>query len=139
MLELAGNGQLVIHGAGRYVPFKEITALYRGGGWLAGLALFPDTPHYREKELTKFFEYMAFGLPIVASDFPAWKALIEGHGVGLCVNAGSTGSINAGLIWLREHPDEARAMGERGRTLVRTTFNWEREAARLVEFYQTLR
>ena len=54
--------------------------------WTAGLALFPDTPHYREKELTKFFEYMAAGLPIICSDFPVWRELVERHRLGLCVD-----------------------------------------------------
>ncbi|MCE7896768.1 MAG: glycosyl transferase, partial [Gammaproteobacteria bacterium PRO8] len=53
------------------MPFSEITKAYLEGGWRWGLALFPDTPHYRDKELTKFFEYMSFRIPIICSDFPA--------------------------------------------------------------------
>lgn len=69
--------RLHIVGEGRFVPFDEIMQHYERGGWLAGLAIFPRTPHYEQKELTKFFEYMAAGIPILCSNFPRWKRLIE--------------------------------------------------------------
>ena len=139
MKEAAGSGaRLVLDGEGRYVPFPEIMAHYRRGGLLAGVALFSDTGHYREKELTKFFEYMAVGLPIVASDFPVWKRLIEDNGVGLCVRPGDVDAISGAVDRLRERPDEAAAMSERGRRLVADRFNWEREGQRLVGYYRKI-
>ena len=36
-----------------------------------------------------------------------------------------------------DHPDEAAEMGNRGRTAFEERFTWEREAARLVDFYRT--
>ena len=65
----------------------------RQGGWLAGLAIFPPNPHYYEKELTKFFEYMGAGLPIVCSDFPAWRTLMAETGAGICVDPQDPESI----------------------------------------------
>ena len=139
MKEAAGRGaRLMLDGEGRYVPFREIMGHYRRGGLLAGVALFPDTLHYREKELTKFFEYMAAGLPIVASDFPVWKRLIEDNGVGLCVGAGDIDAVSGAIDRLRERPDEAAAMSERGRRLVADRFNWEREGQRLVGYYRKI-
>lgn len=120
-------------GAG-WVPYAKILSAYEEP-WLAGLALFPDSPHYREKELTKFFEYMAAGLPIVCSDFPAWRAIVEQHGVGLCVDPEQPA---AAIHWLAEHPIEAAAMGERGRRLVRERFNWDCQARGLLGLYRQL-
>ncbi len=129
------KARLVLTGAGRYVPFGEIMAEYRKGGLLAGLALFPETEHYREKELTKFFEYMAVGLPVVASDFPVWRRLIADNGVGLCVRHGDIGEVGSALDWLRDNPRKAALMSERGRRLVRERFNWEGEGERLAGYY----
>lgn len=129
---------LRLTGVGCYIPFKEIMAVYRSQDWLAGLALFPDTPHYREKELTKFFEYMAAGLPIVASDFPGWRKLIVNNGVGLCVDPEDPEAVGKALDWLREHPEAAFAMGRKGRELVQSMYNWEREGQKLIKFYQEL-
>jgi len=139
MVGLAGEkARLVMTGKGRYVPFTEIMAEYRKGGLLAGLALFPETEHYREKELTKFFEYMAAGLPVVASDFPVWRRLIADNGVGLCVRAGDIDAVCRALDWLRDNPREAALMSERGRRLVSGRFNWESEGERLAGYYRTL-
>jgi glycosyltransferase involved in cell wall biosynthesis len=136
----AGNaaGRLRLLGDGGYVCFERIVDQYRSGNWLAGLATFPDTAHYREKELTKFFEYMAVGLPIIASDFPAWRRLIEDSGVGLCVDPESPRGAAEAIEWLRRNPTEAMRMGERGRELVRSEYNWEKEGRKLVGFYRSL-
>ncbi|HEX2525889.1 MAG TPA: glycosyltransferase [Geminicoccus sp.] len=139
MQERAGSGasRLEIVGIGEKLPFSRILQAYREP-WTCGLAVMPETSHYREKELTKFFEYMAAGLPILASDFPVWKSLIEGHRVGLCVDPNSLEAVQDAVRWLAAHPDEARAMGERGRAAVLSTFNWDKEAARLIGLMREL-
>ena len=134
---LEGAQRLFFEGVGEKLPFSRIVEAY-SSSWTCGLAVMPDTAHYREKELTKFFEYMAAGLPILASDFPVWKTLIEGHGVGICVDPTSPKAILNAVHWLADHPEEARAMGERGRAAVVSIFNWDREAARLIDLVNQL-
>ncbi len=129
---------LQLEGQNRYMPFPEIMGYYRAGNWMAGLALFPDSPHYREKELTKFFEYMAVGLPVIASDFPVWRKLIHNQGLGLCVDPENPSSIAEALDWIHDHPDQARAMGQKGKELVAEKYNWEREGQKLLDFYQRI-
>lgn len=130
-------GRMTFEGVNERLPFSRIVQAY-AEAWTCGLAIMPETEHYREKELTKFFEYMAAGLPIVASNFPVWKALIEGQGVGICVDPAKPSAIRDAVQWLVAHPDEARAMGERGRAAVRSTYNWDREAQRLVSMIRQL-
>ena len=132
------SSNLTLVGEGRYVPFSEILQLYQQGIWLAGVALFPDTPHYRKKELTKFFEYMSMGLPIIASNFPTWKRLIEDEGVGICVDPNDPSEIGAAIDWLRDNPNQATRMGQRGRQLTESKYNWSVEGGRLVGFYSEL-
>ena len=109
-----GADRLHIIGEGYYVPFQKIAELYASSDWIAGLAIFPDTPHYREKELTKFFEYMAAGIPIICSDFPVWRDLIESSRVGLCVDPNNIDNIAAAIEQLATSHGDAAAMGERG-------------------------
>lgn len=132
------SSNLTIVGEDRYVPFSEILQIYQQGIWLAGVALFPDTPHYRKKELTKFFEYMSMGLPIIASNFPTWKRLIGDQGAGICVNPNDPSDIGAAIDWLRDNPQQAALMGQRGRQLTESKYNWSVEGGRLVEFYSKL-
>jgi glycosyltransferase involved in cell wall biosynthesis len=106
--------------------------------WTAGLALFPDSPHYREKELTKFYEYMAAGLPIVCSNFPVWRELVEGYEVGLCVDPEQPEAAAEAIRWLAQNPQEAKAMGARGRCLVQERFNWDSQMTILNNLYRRM-
>ena len=106
--------------------------------WTAGLALFPDSSHYREKELTKFYEYMAAGLPIVCSNFPVWRELVEGNRLGWSVDPEDPAAAIAAIRWLAEHPEEARAMGARGRRLVQEKFNWDSQMRVLNDLYRRM-
>lgn len=51
------------------------------GGW-CGLALLQDTPAYREAIPTKLYEYLLAGLPVITSDLPRMRALVEAGQVG---------------------------------------------------------
>jgi len=120
-----------------WVPREEIVAAY-GEPWTAMVAIFPDSDQYRDTEPTKFFEAMAAGIPIVCSDFPMWKALVEGEGVGFTVPPADAAAAARRVLWLAGHPEEAEAMGRRAQELVRTRYNWETQARRLLELYRRL-
>ncbi|UTR16218.1 glycosyltransferase [Salipaludibacillus sp. LMS25] len=130
--------RLYISGINRYLPKKEIDKAYVSKGWLAGLALFPPTKHYMKKELTKFFEYMTAGIPILCSDFPEWEKFITKYQCGLTVDPYNSKKIKEALDYLKAHPEEAIAMGERGRKAVADNLNWEREEEKLVSWYAKL-
>jgi glycosyltransferase involved in cell wall biosynthesis len=119
------------------VPYQKITSYYQQK-WVAGLALFPPTPHYMQKELTKFFEYMGAGIPVVCSDFPVWRDLVAGNECGLCVDPEDPVAIAKAISWLLKHPSEAQAMGERGRQMVIEQYNWDTQERKLLNFYKTL-
>lgn len=103
-----------------------------------GLVLFYPLPNHVEAMPNKLWEYMAAGLPIVASDFPFWRMLFAEIGCGLLVDPKDPRAIASAVEWLLRHPDEAEQMGRRGRAAIEHTFNWRPEGERLLELYRDL-
>ncbi|MBI3923922.1 MAG: glycosyltransferase [Armatimonadetes bacterium] len=131
--------RLHLLGVSDWVPYERVLTYYRETSWTAGLALFPPGGYYQERMLTKFFEYMACGIPILCSDFPLWKNRIEGAGAGLCVDPENDGQIESALEFLSQNPEEAAEMGRRGRELVETRYHWDGEAGKLLDLYRRLK
>jgi glycosyltransferase involved in cell wall biosynthesis len=100
-----------------------------------GLAILHPEPNYIESLPTKLFEYMAAGLPVIASNFPLWKEIVEGNNCGLTVNPLDPKEIARAIEFLMEHPDKARKMGENGRKAVLEKYNWENESEKLISLY----
>lgn len=123
-------------GVDSYIPRETIDRYMFCCRWLAGVALFPDTEHYRKKELTKLFEYMAAELPIIASDFPSWKLIVERAGVGECIAVDDMDRIKKVIKSLREDRCYAVGLGKRGARMVREKYSWSIEAKKLVSLYR---
>lgn len=132
------NDRLVINGIDRYVPKSEIDDQYLNQQWLAGIALFPPTDHYRKKELTKFFEYMSAGIPFICSDFPVWKQFVEKYQCGIAVNPDNDQEIKEALDFLRLHPQKAKQMGINGKKAILNELNWETQANKLSYWYKRI-
>ena len=81
---------------------------------------------------------MAAGLPVVASDFPLYRQFVKDARCGLLVDPTSPEEIGTAIQWLLDHPDEAKAMGQRGRQAVLEKYNWDNEAVKLLSFYEDL-
>lgn len=105
---------------------------------MAGILTFLPEPNHINAQPNKMFEYMASGLPIIASNFPLWKEIIEKNNTGICVDPSSSDDIANAITYIKEHPEEAKVMGENGHRLVMEKFNWDIEKLKLIEFYNKL-
>jgi starch synthase len=79
----------------------------------------------------KIYEYMAAGLPVVTAAIPPLEQAIRPGVEGLLFREGSQASLAAAMRQLLEQPQQARAMGERGRERVAARFSWQRHCAEL--------
>lgn len=120
----------------RHIGRPEVANLL-GNVW-AGLVLFHPMPNHVDAQPNKMFEYMAAGLPVIASNFPLWRQIIEGAQCGLLVDPLNPQAIAEAMRWIMEHPVESEAMGQRGRKAVEKTYNWDKEAAKLIVLYKKL-
>lgn len=150
---------VALHLAGRFTPATlEKEAQKHAGwnyvvwhGWLdrastirvmrsaqVGLLVLDATPNHLESLPIKLFEYMASGLPVVASSFPLWERIINSVGCGVLVDPHDSEEIARKILWLIEHPQEAQQMGARGKVEIEAEFNWNTESAKLLLLYSKL-
>lgn len=108
------------------------------GRSIAGLVTLHPIINYLDALPIKMFEYMSAGIPVIASNFDLWRKIVEESQCGLCVDPMDPTAIASAIDYLVEHPDEARQMGENGRQAVLSRYNWAREEAKLLEFYDRL-
>ena len=103
-----------------------------------GVAVLRSVGNYIESYPTKMFEYMAMGLPVVVSNFPLYREVVERYKCGICVDPDDKKAITEALRFLLENPDRAREMGQKGQKAVLQNYNWNRELGRLCNFYDSL-
>jgi glycosyltransferase involved in cell wall biosynthesis len=104
----------------------------------AGLAILHPLENYVRSYPVKIFEYMAAALPVIASDFSTWREFLVPNRCGLLLDPFDTGAIAKAMTWIIEHPEEAAAMGKRGRATVLSGYTWQGEAMKLLQLYEDL-
>jgi len=105
---------------------------------LIGLNLLLPEPNYLLSLPTKLFEYMAAGLPVISSDLPKSKEIVEAAGCGFVVSLNDRAALLERLSALADDPQRAITLGLAGRAAVTENFNWQHDAAELNELYRRL-
>ncbi|HDS0961781.1 hypothetical protein PshuTeo2_43400 [Pseudomonas hunanensis] len=105
---------------------------------MVGLVTLHPAPNYLDALPVKMFEYMAVGLPVIASDFPLWRDIIDSSKCGVCVNPLDPQQIARSIDYLVSNPMEAEEMGRNGQRAVFEKYNWGVEAKKLSQFYTDL-
>lgn len=105
---------------------------------LAGMVTLHPLANYVEALAVKMFEYMSVGIPVIASDFPLWREIINGNSCGLLVDPLNPEAIAAAIDKLVEDPHYARYMGVNGQKAIREKYNWGIEENKLIAFYQKI-
>ncbi len=109
---------------------------------LSGVRVGVITRHPIDRHLsafpTKLFEYMAAGLPVVVSDLPTIRPIVERHTCGILVDPLKPEAVAQGLQTLLSDPEKAEQMGKRGYKAITEHYNWDNEVKTLLAVYRSV-
>lgn len=105
---------------------------------IAGLVTLLPTKNHLNALPTKMFEYMLAGIPVIASNFPLWRQIIEKENCGICVDPHDPKEIAKAIFFLLSNKSTAQKMGINGRMAVIKKYNWQKEERKLLTLYKTL-
>jgi glycosyltransferase involved in cell wall biosynthesis len=102
-----------------------------------GLSPIEPIPLYEVSSPAKFIEMLGMGCPVVASDIPEQRNILEASGGGVCVPY-DPASFAGATIDLLKDPEAAKEMGARGRRYAREHRSFDRLTDMVEEVYLSL-
>ncbi|WP_049898158.1 glycosyltransferase family 4 protein [Halococcus agarilyticus] len=111
------------------IPYEEMPQLYRA----ADLFVLPSRAEGLPRTV---LEALSTGVPVVTSDLPQLRSIVEG--VGRTVPVGDVAGFAAALDDLASAPEHRTKLGERGRELVTADYDWSDTVARTTARLKTL-
>jgi glycosyltransferase involved in cell wall biosynthesis len=121
-----------------YGPQRLDLALQRSESCHIGLSILLPIENYLESYSTKIFEYMAIGLPVITSNFPLYKNVVERYRCGFCVDPRDAEQLADRILELGKKPDMLSEMGRNGIRAAQDQFNWSKEEEKLLSVYTNL-
>lgn len=118
------------------LPYRE--AMNKINSCFAGVVTFLPFPNHLESMPNKFYEYLAMGVPIIASNFETWKKIIEKEKVGICVDPQSQNDIALAISFLKNNSDFVKRYASYGRSLVINNYSWNSQYQHLNNAYKNL-
>lgn len=116
------------------VPYKEVAQYYHLSK--IGLVLLQKVKTFEISMPIKIFEYMAFGLPIIGSDFGHMRDYIQKEKCGITVAPDDTKAIADAILLLMTNHDLYNKYSENGRRAALTKYKWEFEFNKLLAYYK---
>lgn len=105
-----------------------------------GMALLKYSESWKDGPLgnTKIFEFMYAGLPVICSDFPIWREIIEKNECGVCVNPNNIDEIRNAIEMILSDERRYIQMGKNGKKLVLQKYNWNALSSELLRLYESI-
>lgn len=98
-----------------------------------GLLPFLDTEHIRITLANKLFDYMGAGLPVVATDVPSMRRVIDASQCGILVPPSDAEGLAREVIGLLRDPDRRAQLGAAGLQSVARDYAWKDDARRFLD------
>ncbi len=105
-----------------FVPNSEALGYLPGA--TAGLSLLRDLPNYRHSMPTKILEYLAAGVPVIATPLPEAVEIVERFECGIIVPFDDPSAAVEALAFLKREESTRVRYGANGRRAVERYYNW---------------
>lgn len=102
------------------------------------LALLQPIERFKDAVPIKLFEYMLCSRPVIVSDFPENRKIVERANSGFLIDPTNIEEISNKILWLLDNPAKAREMGENGKKAVHEKYNWDSQVKILLKMYEKL-
>lgn len=103
-----------------------------------GLVLLHPIVNYLDSLPVKMFEYMASGIPVLASNIPLWKEIIHSNNCGLTADPMNPKDISQKINMLIENDELSKRLGDNGKKAVLEKYNWSNEEKKMLGVYKYL-
>lgn len=103
-----------------------------------GIVIYQPAKNHIESQPIKLFEFMAAGLPVVASNFPLWKKIVEETDCGICVDPTNVDEVRKACNEMLSNPIKGEEMGKKGREAILNKYSWANEEIKLLKIYKCL-
>jgi len=129
--ELAEEKGMSIHFTGM-VPHEDVPKYLAAAD--IGVATFEDNAIVRAKSPLKIAEYMASGLPIVASDVGEVSRMVGD--AGILVPPGNGQAVGENILRLLQDRNRMMQLGKMARQRAESIYNWDKTADNLIRAYE---
>jgi len=97
-----------------------------------GVLPFQACKHINATLANKLFEYMALGLPVIASDAPPMVRVLEETRAGITFRSGDAQDLADQIAWLATDAEAQERCAAAGRKATSEVYNWETDGKRLL-------
>lgn len=118
------------------VPFTAMPGYYLASK--IGLCVLHPLQLYKNAVFIKIFEYMAFGLPVIASNFGTQAQYVSDTCAGICIDPMNPVSLSNALLTLLNDPETCKQYSSNGMKAVGEKYNWQQESYKLLAIYRQL-
>jgi len=128
---ISNERRIIYHG---YIDHKEL--IPKLNEYDLGLCIFENVPAYRycAENTTKLFEYMKSSLPVVVSNFPGLKKIVETENCGIVVDPNDIDKMACLIRNIAEDSVRLNEMKKNSYKAFLTKYNWNAYETHLVTF-----
>jgi glycosyltransferase involved in cell wall biosynthesis len=105
------------------VPYEQVLDYH--GAVDAGAILLQPTPNHLGALPNKLFDFMGVGTPLLVSDFPGMKGVVEVSRCGICVDPTKPEEIAEGIEKFIVEIRSSKALGENGKRAFMEKYAWD--------------